>query len=98
MKPYVKRQTNDAADAEAICEAVSRPTMPFVPVKARGAAERNNAASHPPAADAPADSASLRIEADDLEQFLPDLDRDPRDCRLLMLSWRLKVAPPQLGA
>jgi transposase len=33
MKPYVKRQKNDAADAEAICEAVSRPTMRFVPVK-----------------------------------------------------------------
>ena len=30
---YVKRQKNDAADAEAICEAVSRPTMRFVPVK-----------------------------------------------------------------
>jgi len=33
VKPYVKRGKNDAADAEAICEAVSRPTMRFVPVK-----------------------------------------------------------------
>lgn len=33
VKPYVKRQKNDAADAEAICEAVSRPTMRFVPIK-----------------------------------------------------------------
>lgn len=33
VKPYVKRQKNDAADAEAICEAVMRPTMRFVPVK-----------------------------------------------------------------
>ncbi len=33
VKPYVKRQKNDAADAEAICEAVNRPTMRFVPVK-----------------------------------------------------------------
>lgn len=33
VKPYVRRQKNDAADAEAICEAVSRPTMRFVPVK-----------------------------------------------------------------
>ncbi len=33
VKPYVKRQKNDAADAEAICEAVSRPTMRFVPAK-----------------------------------------------------------------
>ena len=33
VKPYVKSQKNDAADAEAICEAVRRPTMRFVPVK-----------------------------------------------------------------
>lgn len=32
-KPYVKRGKNDAADAEAACEAMSRPTMRFVPVK-----------------------------------------------------------------
>ncbi len=30
VKPYVKRNKNDAADAEAICEAVTRPTMRFV--------------------------------------------------------------------
>ena len=33
VRPYVKRGKNDAADAEAICEAVGRPTMRFVPVK-----------------------------------------------------------------
>lgn len=33
VKPYVKRGKNDAADAEALCEAVSRPTMRFVPAK-----------------------------------------------------------------
>lgn len=32
-KPYVKRGKNDAADTEALCEAMSRPTMRFVPVK-----------------------------------------------------------------
>lgn len=32
VKPFVKRQKNDAADAEAICEAVQRPTMRFVAV------------------------------------------------------------------
>jgi transposase len=32
-KPYVKRSKNDAADAEALCEAMSRPTMRFVPQK-----------------------------------------------------------------
>lgn len=33
VKAYVKRNKNDAADAEAICEAVKRPSMHFVPVK-----------------------------------------------------------------
>ncbi|HUT49654.1 MAG TPA: IS110 family transposase [Alphaproteobacteria bacterium] len=33
VKPYVRRNKNDAADAEAICEAVTRPTMRFVAVK-----------------------------------------------------------------
>ena len=35
VKPYVKRGKNDAADAEAICEAVTRQTMRFVPIKSR---------------------------------------------------------------
>ena len=34
VKAYVRRQKNDAADAQAICEAVQRPTMRFVPVRA----------------------------------------------------------------
>lgn len=33
VKPYVKRSKNDATDAEALCEAVTRPSMRFVPVK-----------------------------------------------------------------
>ena len=33
VKPYVRRSKTDAADAEAICEAVGRPSMRFVPVK-----------------------------------------------------------------
>jgi Transposase len=33
VKPYVKSNKNDPADAEAICEAMTRPTMRFVPVK-----------------------------------------------------------------
>ena len=35
VKAYVKRNKNDANDAEAICEAVTRPTMRFVPVKSK---------------------------------------------------------------
>ena len=41
VKAYVKRGKNDAADAEAICEAVTRPSMRFVPVKS--AAQQANA-------------------------------------------------------
>ena len=33
VKPYVKTNKHDAADAEAVCEAVRRPNMRFVPVK-----------------------------------------------------------------
>ena len=33
VKAYVKRNKNDAADAEAICEAVTRPSMRFVAIK-----------------------------------------------------------------
>jgi transposase len=33
VKPYVKSNKNDFRDADAICEAVSRPTMRFVPIK-----------------------------------------------------------------
>ena len=33
VKPFVKRQKNDASDAEAICEAAQQPTMRFVAVK-----------------------------------------------------------------
>jgi transposase len=33
VKPYVKRQKNDGTDAEAICEAVTRPNMRFVETK-----------------------------------------------------------------
>ena len=33
VKPYVKTNKNDAADDEAICEAVARPNMRYVPIK-----------------------------------------------------------------
>ena len=35
VKPYLRTQKNDFLDAEAICEAVGRPTMRFVPIKTR---------------------------------------------------------------
>jgi transposase len=37
VKPFVKRQKNDAVDAEAICEAAQRPTMRFVAAKSEQA-------------------------------------------------------------
>jgi len=46
VKPYVKRGKTDAADAEAICEAVTRKTMRFVPVKS---ADQQAAATSEPA-------------------------------------------------
>ena len=46
VKPYVERQKNDATDAEAICEAVTRANMRFVDARA---AELPDAPSHPPA-------------------------------------------------
>ena len=54
VKAYVKRNKNDAADAEAICEAVVRPTMRFVPVKTAEQQAAAAAASWPGAAGAPA--------------------------------------------
>jgi transposase len=44
VKPYVKANKNDANDAEAICEAVSRPTMRFVTIKT--VAQQDLQASH----------------------------------------------------
>lgn len=38
VKAYLKRGKTDATDAEAIAEAVTRPTMPFVAVRVQGAA------------------------------------------------------------
>jgi transposase len=40
VKPYVKRQKNDATDAEAICEAVTRANMRFVETKTHGNLDR----------------------------------------------------------
>jgi transposase len=41
VKAYVKRSKNDAADAAAICEAVTRPSMRFVPSKRRSSRPRS---------------------------------------------------------
>lgn len=57
LKAYVKRNKNDAADAEAICEAVTRPTMRFVPTKSADA-QGPNVAPCPPFAGSAADRAS----------------------------------------
>src|SRR5215510_12452262 len=45
LKPYVKLQKNDATDAEAICEAVTRPSMRFVETKTPE--QQSGAASQP---------------------------------------------------
>ena len=51
VKPYVKSQKNDMADAEAICEAVSRPTMRFVSLKTSGATGHAKRSSGSPGID-----------------------------------------------
>ena len=48
VKPYVKRQKNDAADAEAICEAVTRANMRFVETKTAEQQSCLMLASHAP--------------------------------------------------
>ena len=60
VKAYVKRNKNDAADAEAICEAVRRPTMRFVQVKS--AAGPFDAASDTRSFDAAADPTDQCVE------------------------------------
>jgi hypothetical protein len=55
VKPYVKRQKNDAADAEAICEAVTRATNAVRGDQDARAAERPDAPSHAPSVRPPAD-------------------------------------------
>ena len=47
VKPFVKRQKNDAADAEAICEAAQRPTMRFVMVKSEDTSKPRRSYSEP---------------------------------------------------
>lgn len=56
VKPYVRRGKNDASDAEAICEAVTRPNMRFVPIDRSSAggsdATQGSRTSGPPTNDA----------------------------------------------
>ena len=60
VKAYAKIQKNDAADAEAICEAVTRPTMRFVELKTLRAAEHPGTAPDPPVVRSPAHHADQR--------------------------------------
>ena len=55
VKPYVKRQKNDAADAEAICEVVTRATMRFVETKTPEQQSCLILPSHAPSLHPPAD-------------------------------------------
>ena len=57
VKPYVKSNKNDAVDAEAICQAVQRPSMRFIPARGIGAARYPKSASHSQSTDGPANRA-----------------------------------------
>jgi transposase len=60
VKPFVKRQKNNAADAEAICEAAQRPSMRFVAVKDEAQQASGVVFSSPRCAGAPADAMHQR--------------------------------------
>ena len=60
VKPYVKRHKNDATDAEAICEAVTRPNMRFVATQDARATELPDAAPYPSFVYSPADLGDQR--------------------------------------
>ena len=79
VKPYLKRQKNDAADAEAICEAVTRPTMRFVPVKTPQSAECDDAAPGSLDAQPPAHAAIERLAGASLGVRYRGADRAKRD-------------------
>jgi transposase len=79
VKPYVKRQKNDAADAEAICEAVTRANMRFVATKTPEQQSclmlhRTRHLFHPP--------------ADRSDQCYPRPPRRVRDRRAGRTQWR----------
>ena len=78
VKPFVKRQKNDAADAEAICEAAQRPTMRFVAVKERRAAGRGRDVSRPRSSGPSAD---------------PDDQCDPRPSCRVRVGGRKRALP-----
>ena len=61
VKAYVKRNKNDTADAEAICEAVRRPTMRFCAGEVGRPARAVNAASHAGSLDASAHPVDQRF-------------------------------------
>src|SRR5450759_4508333 len=65
VKAYVKRNKNDGRDAEGLCEAMSRPTMQFVPVKSEEQQAALMLAGGSPAAD---------------HKAYPAWQRDPRLC------------------
>jgi transposase len=60
VKSYVKRQKNDMADAEAICEAVITANMRVVPIKTREQQERPGAPPHASSVDSSADLSHQR--------------------------------------
>ena len=77
VKPYVKRQKNDATDAEAICEAVTRANMRFVSTKT---AERPGAPPHAPSVRPSADCGDQRDPGSSCRVWNRRASRPPR-CR-----------------
>jgi hypothetical protein len=96
VKAYVKRNKHDVADAEAICEAVRRPSMRFVPVKtveqqsARPARSAGHGCRHPQPNPAPTSSrqrifTDLPAKAVSLEVVIETRDRSHREATIASL-------------
>ena len=81
VKPYVKRQKNDAADAEAICEAVTRPKYALCCDQDPRTTERLGAPPHAPTLHSPADRGDQRNPGAPSRVWDCGTDRAPRCSR-----------------
>jgi transposase len=90
VKPYVKTNKNDAADAEAICEAVSRQNMRFVPIKSIEQQGICHVAERVPGLLEDASNElplALRQLIDRLTSHLKDLDQQVRELERQIIAW-----------
>jgi len=92
VRRYVKRQKNNTTDAEAICEAVTRPNMRFVPTKGAGSTKLSDASScaigHPPT--------DCRHQLNSRLRVRDRSSRRTHGCRALSVAWRTTTTTAEL--